>query len=249
MTTLIALASKHAVVVGADSLGTQTRNMLDPFQVSKYFDPDDEFKLRLNPEGFPLLTDFSQLYEVTEPVPYNQLLHVKKLFQLGRLPVAVMFTGISSIGTHTIRGLVSEFSAGNPKIDDDEYTVRGIAAQFLEFLREYYEQEYQQSFEQPGLELLLAGYDKTERWPAIVKVDVQENSVTQSFSAGEFGIAFAGQMDWIQRIVFGTDVSNRIRLMYRSRSLMDLYRDKLLDQLKGEGTTVHCLSRPTLAMT
>ena len=235
MTTLIALATKHAVVVGADSLGTQTRNMLDPFQVAKYFDPDHEFKLRLNPDGTPTLNDFPQLYEDTEPVPYNQLLHVKKLFRLGRLPIAVMFTGISSIGTRTIRALVAEFSTRNPKTEDEDYTVNGIAACFLRFLREYYEQEFQRGFEQPGLELLLAGYDKGETWPAIVKVDVRENSVLQSFSAGEFGIAFAGQMDWIQRIVFGTDVNNKIRLMQRTRSLMDMYRDKLIEHLKSEG--------------
>ena len=235
MTTLIALASKHAVVVGADSLGTQTRSMLDPFQVAKYFDPDNELKLRLNPDGTPMLTDFPQLYEDTEPVPYNQLLHVKKLFRLGRLPIAVMFTGISSIGTHTIRGLVAEFSAKNATTEDEDYTLNGIASCFLRFLREYYEQEFQQGFEQPGLELLLAGYDKSETWPAIVKVDVRENSVDQAFSAGEFGIAFAGQIDWIQRIVFGTDVDNKMRLMLRTRSLMDMYRNKLLEHLRSEG--------------
>ena len=235
MTTLIALASKHAVVVGADSLGTQTRNMLDPFQVAQYFDPDNEFTLRLNSDGSPALSEFSQLYRETEPVPYNQLLHVKKLFRLGRLPIAVMFTGISSIGTRTIRWLVTEFSKSDPGIESEDYTVHGIATCFLRFLREYYELEFQQGFEQPGLEFLLAGYDKSETWPAIVKVDVRDNSVDQTFSAGEFGIAFAGQMDWIQRIVFGTDVNNKIRLMLRTRSLMDMYRNKLLEHLRSEG--------------
>jgi hypothetical protein len=235
MTTLIALASKHAVVVGADSLGTQTRNMLDPFQVAKYFNPEDDFRLRINSDGGPALSDFSQLYKETEPVPYNQLLHMKKLFKLGKLPIAVMFTGISSIGTHTIRWLVSEFSKRNSKIVDEDYTVKGIATCFLRFLREYYEEEFQQGFEQPGLELLLAGYDKNETWPAIVRVDVQDNSVEVAFSAGEFGIAFAGQVDWIQRIVFGTDVNNKIRLMLRTRTLMDMYRERLLQHLRSEG--------------
>lgn len=235
MTTLIALASKHAVVVGADSLGTQTRNMLDPYQLAKYFDPEDEYKLRLSDDGTPVLTDLSQLYEDTEPVPYNQLLHVKKIFRLGRLPIAVMFTGISSIGTLTIRGLVAEFASKNREILDQDYTVYGIATDILEFLREIYVQEFQEQIEQPGLELMLAGYDRAETWPAIVRVDVKDNSVTQSCSAGEFGIAFAGQMDWIQRIVFGTDVINKIRLMDRNRSLLDMYREKLLEHLKSKG--------------
>ena len=235
MTTLIALATKHAVVVGADSLGTQTRNMLDPFQMTKYFDPNNEFKLRVNPDGAPVLTDFRQLYEDSEPVPYNQLLHVKKLFRLGRLPIAVMFTGISSIGTRTIRGLVAEFSTQNREVVDQDYTVYGVATNFLKFLRVYYEREFQEQIEQPGLELILAGYDRAKTWPAIVKVDVKDNSAIKSFSAGEFGIAFAGQMDWIQRIVFGTDVINKIRLMERTRSLMDMYRDKLVEHLKSKG--------------
>lgn len=235
MTTLIALASKHAVVVGADSLGTQTRNLLDPYQLEKYFDPEDEFKLRLDADGTPVLTDLSQLYDDTEPVPYNQLLHVKKVFKLGRLPIAVMFTGISSIGTLTIRGLVAEFSTKNREVSDQDYTVHGLATDLLRFLREFYEQEFQEQIEQPGLELMLAGYDKAETLPAIVRVDVKENSVLESCSAGEFGIAFAGQMDWIQRIVFGTDVINKVRLLERTRSLMDLYRHKLLQHLKNSG--------------
>ena len=83
--------------------------------------------------------------------------------------------------------------------------------------------------------MILAGYDKAKTWPAIVEVDVKDNSATKSFSAGEFGIAFAGQMDWIQRIVFGSDVINKIRLMERTRSLMDMYRDKLVEHLKSKG--------------
>ena len=222
-------------MVGADSLGTQTRDLLDPFQVAKYFDPENEFKLRLNPDGTPALSDFAQLYRETEPVPYNQLLHVKKLFRLSALPIAVMFTGIASIGTHTIRWLVTEFSNTMPTIDVEDYTVYGVATAFLGFLRKYYVEEFREAFEQPALEILVAGYDSSEPWPAVARLDVRDNSVEQTFSAGEFGIAFAGQVDWIQRIVFGTDTYNKIRLMVRSESLLGEYRKKLMEHMRREG--------------
>ena len=44
-----------------------------------------------------------------QAVPYNQLGNVLKLFDLNPLPMGVMFTGITSIGTRTIGKMVSEF--------------------------------------------------------------------------------------------------------------------------------------------
>ena len=58
MTTLIALATKHAVVIGADSLGTVTRPYVNPFVLMQYFDEQDGYKLKLKSDGTPELGDF-----------------------------------------------------------------------------------------------------------------------------------------------------------------------------------------------
>ena len=53
MTTLIALASKHALVMGTDSLGTQIKQMIDPTDLLEYFDPENGFSLQTDDEGNP----------------------------------------------------------------------------------------------------------------------------------------------------------------------------------------------------
>jgi hypothetical protein len=57
------------------------------------------------------------------------------------------------------------------------------------------------------------------------------------FGSGEFGIAFGGQMDWIQRIVFGTDVRNQINLQQRLEALQARYRELLIGVLAENGYT------------
>ena len=102
MTTLAALASKDALVMGTDSLGTVTRRLVDPLDLLECFDPKDDFKLKVDDQGKPLLDSFSTLLEQAQAVPYNQLSNVSKLFDLSPLPMGVVFTGTTSIGNRTI---------------------------------------------------------------------------------------------------------------------------------------------------
>ena len=251
MTTLIALASKHALVMGADSLGTLTKPMVDPLRLWEYFDPDNGFKLQLDEAGNPLLNSIGQLVEETEHVPYNQLLHVNKLFKLGTLPVGVMFTGISSVGERTVRSIVSEFvnaDSGVKRGGKANYTVKTLAERFLLLSRKYYEEAYEDAHFKPDLELLVAGYDRNVEFPTIVRVDVRQNSVSCQFAPGEFGVAFGGQMDWIQRIVFGTDTRNRVNLIARTRELLQQYRGALIEHLRPYGINDLPPPRPEMAL-
>lgn len=241
MTTLVVLATKHALVMGADSLGTTTRRLVNPTRlVGKYFDPQDQFKLRLEPNGAPVLKQISQLFEESENVPYNQMLHVNKLFRMGGLPIGVMFTGITSVGDNTIRGLLHEFIDHDPAVRANgttNYTVRSISNRLLRFLHSRYKAFYTETFLEQELELLVGGYDRNGRGPAIQRLDVRANTMRPPFPIGTSGITFGGQMDWIQRIVFGTDRRNQLKLITRVDELLGLYRQKISDQIQSTGYT------------
>lgn len=71
MTTLVALASKDALVMGTDSLGTVVRRLVDPVDLLECFDTNNELKLKMDDEGNPLLDSFSTLMEEAQAVPYN----------------------------------------------------------------------------------------------------------------------------------------------------------------------------------
>ncbi len=82
MTTLVALATKDALVMGCDSLSSVTRPLVDPYNLVQYFDGNNNWKLKLGEDGKPLLTDWYKLYERTEIIPYSNMTHVSKIFPL-----------------------------------------------------------------------------------------------------------------------------------------------------------------------
>ena len=232
MTTLVALASKDALVMGTDSLGTVTRRLLDPFDLLECFDSKDNFKLKVDDEGKPLLDNFSILMEQAQVVPYNQLSNVSKLFDLSPLQMGVMFTGTTSIGNRTIGKLVSEFkeadSAFNEDAEPSNYAVRAVGVRLLQTLRQLYASTYPQPYASPELELIIGGYDKLNYLPSLYRIDVREDTIVEIFSSDSpFGLAFGGQKDWIQRIVFGTDENNQVSLAQRAHDLLVDYHQKI----------------------
>ena len=243
MTTLVALATKDALVLGCDSLGTVTKPMVDPFTLGEFFDHGEGGKLKLGKDGKPLLKNFQEIYNKTESVPYNHMTHVSKLFSLMPLPMGVMLTGIASIGNRTIKSLILEFREKECKTifktrSKGGFTVKSVAQKLLKFIMKYYEAEYSKRKYKPALELMVGGYDKAKRVPYIYRIFAHDNKIDPIFEGeAPFGIAFGGQMEEIQRIVFGADSTNRIELMERVGILFHKYRDLLQNFLKGKGIT------------
>lgn len=242
MTTLVALASKDALVMGTDSLGTVTRRLVDPLDLLDYFDANDGFKLRVDDQGEPLLNSFSTLVEQAQAVPYNQLSNVSKLFSLSPLPMGVMFAGTTSIGNRTIGKLISDFRETDTVFDTESepsnYAVRTVGNRLLQSLRQSYDSTFPQQHARPELELIIGGYDKLSHLPSLYRIDVRENTLVEIFSGDSpFGVAFGGQKDWIQRIVFGTDDNNQVRLAQRAHDLLVDYHEKVTDAVANAGFT------------
>ena len=240
MTTLVALASKDALVMGTDSLGTVTKRLVDPFDLLECFDPTDDYKLKVDNQGKPLLDSFSTLMEQAQAVPYNQLSNVSKLFDLRPLPMGVMFTGITSIGNRTIGKLISQFkeadSVFNVNAEPSNYLVRTVGTRLLEYLRQSYASTYSQPHTRPELELIIGGYDKLNYLPSLYRIDVRENTTVEIFSSDSpFGVAFGGQKDWIQRIVFGTDDNNQVALAQRTHDLLVDYYERVSAAIAAAG--------------
>ena len=240
MTTIIALASRHAVVMGADSLATQSKQMVETSRLYEYFEPGDEWKLKLGPDGVPVLKNVWDVTSRAEHIPFNQSLHVNKLFKIGDLPVGAMFTGVTSLGNLPIRSIVSEF-VDQLKSDDQlvsKYKVEELGKQLMDLLGGYYDKAFDPSRpDRPDLELLVAGYDHNEVFPTVMRVNVRARQLQIHYRPGQFGVSFGGQMDWIQRIVFGTDNANLSRLRERTRDLLSQYRLSLLEHVGPHGLT------------
>jgi hypothetical protein len=243
MTTLATLATKDALVMGCDSLGSVTKWMVDPWTlIDNFFDPEQNYKLRIGQDGKPVLQEFNDIYAKSESIPYYHMTHMSKLFSLDPLEMGVMTTGIASIGTRTIKSIIREFKTKETAFDKKQrpknYTVASIAQKLLNFIMKYYEPEFSKLTYKPVLELMIGGYDKRKHVPDIYRIFVHDNKIGRIFEgAAPFGIAFGGQMDEIQRIVFGTDWQNLQRLKDRANRLLAEYRQSLQDYLKGKGIT------------
>ena len=223
MTTLVALSTKDAVVLGCDSLATSTKLLVDPFELLAFFDHQKEFKLRLDETGQPVLKDFGEVVNRAMDVPYNHMTDVDKLVELAPLPMGLMFTGITSIGDRTIKSLLAEFKqkdkAFRTKPAPSNYTVSSISSRILDHLSEYYDAAFgdRDDLVKPYLEYLIAGYDKSGPLPRVIRVTVSNKKQEQCYSPG---VAFAGVMQEIQRIVFGIDGPGIGALEYRYQSLL-----------------------------
>jgi len=238
MTTLVALATKDALVFGCDSLGSRTRRVIDPADLVEFFNLDDkDAPLKVDKDGKPLIKSFNDIYYKSVSVPSEHMTHMTKLFSLEPLPACVMLTGITSVGERTIKSLIEEFVMKNAEtIGTSDYIVRHIAEKLMEHILQYYEKTYPDEKTRPELELILGGYGKKEALPEIYRIKLPGKNIELQLDpekGSRFGIVFAGQMKEIQRIVFGTDSRNNFELRKRHIVLLEKYRDKIIELLKA----------------
>ena len=247
MTTLVALSTKDAIVMGCDSLASETHPFVSVYDLVEFFDINNNFNLKLNKRGKPLLKNFDQIYNITQPIPYDHMTHVSKLFSLYPLEMGVMMAGIVSIGDRTVKNLIAEFKKSDPafnvKSRTTNYTVNSVATRLLQFIMSYYDREHQPDRAKPELELIIAGYDKRKQIPSILRIKVHENKIEPTVN--DFGIVFGAQMREIQRIVFGTDPTNKIKIAIRGEKLLEKYHRLLSKHLKANNISIN-LPRPSV---
>jgi hypothetical protein len=189
MTTLVALSTKDAVVLGCDALGSRTRRVIAPEDLFEFFDPDKEFQLKVDKDGKPSIKSFGDIYNKSISIPSEHMTHMTKLFSLEPLKAGVMLTGISSIGERTIKSLVEEFrTEKNKPIEAEDYRVKNIAEKLMEHILQYYEKEYPDEKTRPELELILGGYGKKEALPEIYRIKVSVHSFWGKISKFKIGI-------------------------------------------------------------
>ena len=242
MTTLVALNTRDALVMGCDSLGTMTRRLVDPFDLADYF--DDESKVKIGSDGQPLLDNFMKIYSKSLHVPYNYMTHVDKLFSLESMKMGVMFAGEAAIGNRTVKNLLSEFKSTEVFLRSAKanHTLKSVAKILLRFLWDEYVKEHPEEHRRPELELMLGGYDRQKHTPGIIRIYVHENRCQEP--EYDFNVYFGGQSKEIQRWGLGTDTENKAHLSKRTEDLLKRYHTLLCQQLEANGVKNPGLKSP-----
>ncbi len=237
MTVLIAVNTRDAIILAADSQGTVTRSLLDPKDLTGFFEVDNGGKLRTGSDGRPLLDTWSLIESHAMDLPYKIHYNVEKIFSLDPLKMGVMVSGAASIGDRTMKSLINEFK-GSDKITSlclSEYTLHDTAAALLDFLSPLYEAMYPSS-NGPDIELMLCGYNKSRFTPGTVRIYVQKKTIAEPDY--DFCIFFGGVTREIQRLLFGIDAVNKNRLRTRNRQVLGTYYDYLTSYLKDKNIDI-----------
>jgi hypothetical protein len=242
MTTTISLPTRDCIVIGCDSLATTSQSILNPFRLlGTFFEQDGS--LKVDESGSPILDNFRKLMPFTESLPRNQLPSVTKIFSLAPIKAGLLFAGIASVGTKSIRNLVEAFLETLDPTEKDQYAIETITQK----LGDYLDSEFEQAFKEipkdyrPAMEILLSGYssDLQSRSPEIFRITCGSNlRINKELEENRFDIAFGGQYDVIERVVKGIDVKNYCELNATSERILQDYHAELKEFLKARGIEV-----------
>jgi hypothetical protein len=216
VTINIAVLTSEALVLSCDSIASVTEYFVDPFTCHNERTEDGSLSVTV--------TSADIIPQVT-----NTWDGVTKLFLLqgGSCPVAAVTAGLAKLNNRSMSSYANQFLSehggsapvealgtmstfvGPQCVKPVLHTVDDVAHEFLAFMREHYDIHYGDSNVpqeyRHGPIFLVGGYDREEHLPSLYKVNVQEDIVHQLFAAGRFGLAWEGQTEAVERLVWGYD--------------------------------------------
>lgn len=245
MTTTVSFATRDCVVIGCDSLATSTYPFIDPFElINNFFELSSSKKnkggisLKKNKDGEVVLKDVGELLSLSQQVPYNQQPNVTKIFYIKPAKVGVLFAGIAAIGEMSVKNIIDDFLDNEDTIKYlQDYTVYGVSERLSQFIRNLYNSAFPKDSYKPALEIIVSGYSKRFNKPEICKVEFdadKDGTITKSCERGKYKIVFGGQYDIIQRLVYGIDLTNFVKLRNHLDKILYSYKNHVESHLKSQ---------------
>ncbi|SOE67021.1 hypothetical protein SAMN05446935_2925 [Burkholderia sp. YR290] len=217
MTINIALVTGEAVVLGCDSISSETDLFLRPLD---FLVKDEKGQFAVDEQG-NVTAKFS--LDKLQTVVTNSFGGVTKMFSIshGGVEAAAVTSGLATVGGKTISALADEYCADDPAAE----TLEQVAADFLAFVRRKYAEVMPLELPfAPEIEFLIGGYDSSSPFPGLYRVRVKENTCSAVYPRGGTGIAWAGQSDGVERLIFGIDGQLRSQIMLAVNETLDKFQ-------------------------
>ncbi|MGA2140090.1 MAG: hypothetical protein ABSH14_14625 [Verrucomicrobiia bacterium] len=170
------------------------------------------------PEGLVLAAE--SRVTVTQPVGQGQSIHVNydnatKLlsFSAPHTTVGAVTYGQAAIGLRTAHSFVPEFEAGLPA---NRLPVGEFAKQLSDFMMQQWQAAMPSDYNGPDITFVVGGFNENEAYGRVFTFDIPRKPVpTESNqNAGEFGITWGGQREFVDRLIQGYD--NRLLAIVRN---------------------------------
>lgn len=209
MTINVAVTTSEAIVFGCDSIASASGWFLDPFS---YVERDGEGNLATDDEGrFIARFPAGALTSVVTDAWGG----ATKMFALcgGNNPVAAVTAGTAALNGHNIHAIGRRFCEATT--GRDFQTVRDVALAFCDFVALEYDTHFAATDAQfrGDLEFLIGGYGARDTVPSLFRLKMRLpaadrieaiHGLGDGFTA-RTGIAWAGQSDGVERLIFGYD--------------------------------------------
>lgn len=213
MTINVALVTGDAVVLGCDSIASSTQLFLNPLP---YLDKDANGDFSQDDEG-----------RMVARFGFNDLQHVvtdawggvTKMFELcgaGQNPCAAVTAGMASLNGRNIASIAGQFR-GLAAPGGQYGSIEAVANAFVEHVGAQYDAHYAATGDPPefrnDVEFLIGGFGQGDNFPSLFRVNLvhpADTRISKVYGTGEgfssrTGVAWAGQADGIERVLFGYD--------------------------------------------
>lgn len=213
MTINLALLTSDAVVLGCDSIASQSTYLVDPLAI-----------IQRGPDGDFLRDEQGRYLAAVESGHFQRLVTnawggVQKMYCIcddrgTGISVGAVTTGIATLESRSIASHVAEFRGIQDRSEAKAATVAEIAGRFLAHFRPLFESTFgatPPAF-RSELQFLLAGFGRGDSFPSLHRINVAENRDDVVFDGTQRstpGIAWGGQSIAVNRMVSGIDIDLR----------------------------------------
>ena len=248
MTINIAIATYDAIVLGCDSLSSQVEQAVLPFRNGVGFARDSDGNELIDATGHKVISAAN-----LQPHVVNVFGGAQKMFCLyedDETTVAAVTAGMATLCGLTIAGVASRFRKKNHAEGVNFKTVQEVAKAFLDYVREQWESEveYATAPEElrpyfPDIQFIVGGYGLDDATGKVFKLFVSGLMLEEQFTwKTRSGTCFAGQSDFVERLLVGVDDRIVGQVNFTASQIMAKQQSELAqafsDQLRAAGGTI-----------
>lgn len=248
MTINIAIATYDAIVLGCDSLSSQVEQAVLPFRNGGGFARDADGNELVDASGSKVISA-AQL----QPYVTNVFGGAQKMFCLYQdddTTVAAVTAGMATLCGVTIAGIANRFRKKNVGEGQTFKSVQAVTECFLAHVRQEWEQEveYKTAAEElrpyfPDVQFIVGGYGTEDATSKVFKLSVKDMTLNEQFTwKSRSGTCFAGQSDFVERLLVGVDdrivlqVDGTIGQLAATHG--QAVAQEVIDQLKAAGVVI-----------
>lgn len=208
MTINVALVTNEHLILGCDSVASITASYLDP---RPFLETDEDGNYKRDENGqFVAKFQGTDLQEVVTDAWGG----ATKMFQLCRragLPIAAVTSGLAHLGGRPLSAHAYDFVRDHP--DGEGETVLDTVEAFATYMSDRFERHWAAANVPPALrrdiEFLVGGIGPHDAFPSLYRINLlkpDDQRIQPQYVDGHTGLAWGGQSDGVQRLMYGYDV-------------------------------------------